>query len=77
MPFSLTIGTVVRSVIAVIAVCKCELYALLCEITSLVCVTDLLGSVFLTSLCKCVKWGFRDKVGAFVYQSGKSQGIVR
>ena len=55
--FSLTIGMVVRKVAVLIVVCKCDLYALLCEITSIMCITYLLGSIFITSFCKYVSWG--------------------
>ena len=53
--FSLTVGIVVRKVVAQIVISKCELYALLCEITSIMSITYLLGSIFFTSFCKYVK----------------------
>ena len=43
--FSLTIGMVVRKVVALIVVSGCELYALHCEIARKMCTTFPLGSV--------------------------------
>ena len=49
LSFSVTIGMVVRKVIALSVVSKCEICALHYEITSIICITYLLGSIFLTS----------------------------
>ena len=52
---SLTIGMVVREVVILIVVSKCELYNLLREVTSIMSITYRLGSIFFTSVCKYVK----------------------
>ena len=64
---------VVRNVVVLIVVSRRELYALLCEITSITCITYLLGSIFFTSFYKCVKWESGKK---WVFLT-TSQGIVR
>ena len=65
----------VRKVVALIVVSKCELYALLCEITSKMCITFPLGSI-LSLLLFINMWdGVQGEVGALDYQSGNSQGI--
>ena len=66
---------VVRIVIAMIVVGEYELYALLCEIASLMCITYLLDSIFFTSFCKSVKWG-SGKVCVFDNQSENSQRLL-
>ena len=43
---------VVGKVVALIVISKCELYAVLCEITSIMCISYLLGSTFFASFCK-------------------------
>ena len=70
---SLTIGMVFHKVIALIVVSKYDLSASPCEITSIMCITYLLGSIFFTSCCKYVKWGSRKK---WLFLTA-SQGIVR
>ena len=75
--FSLIIGMVVRKVVALSAVSKCEFYALPCEITSIICITYQLDSIFHTSFCKYVKWRPGKEENVFDFQSGKNQGIVR
>ena len=67
---------VVRKVVALNVVSKCDLYALLFEITSIMCITFLMGSIVFTSSCKYVKFFCQGKIGCFDYQSGKSQGIL-
>jgi len=52
---------VVREVVALIVLSKWELYALLCKILSIMCITYLLGSIFSTSFCKYAKWGSGKK----------------
>ena len=60
----------VRKVITLIVISKCELYALLCEITNIVCSTYLLGSIFFTY---CDKYMTLEsaKNGSFDCQLGK------
>ena len=53
--FNYCIGKVVCKVVALLVVGKCELYALHCEITGIMCITYLLQSIFCTSFCKYVK----------------------
>ena len=70
----------VRKVVALIVVSKCELCALLCEITRTMWITYLLGSIFCTSSWKYVKWGSGKKwmfLSTSQGKSGNSQGIVR
>jgi len=62
--FSLAIGMDFRKVVALIVVSKYELNALICEITSIMCITYLLGSIFFTSFCKYLKW-VSGKSGCF------------
>ena len=57
IPFSLAIGMAVCKVIALIVVSNCELYHLALQNIKLMCITYLLGSIFLTSFCKYVKRG--------------------
>ena len=64
---------VVRNVVVLIVVSRRELYALRCEITSITCITYLLGSIFFTSFYKYVKWESGKK---WVFLT-TSQGIVK
>ena len=66
---------VVRKVVALNVVSKYELHALLCEVTSIMCITYLLSSIFLTYFYKYVKWG-QGESGWLDYQSRNSQGIL-
>ena len=66
---------VIWIVVVLVVVSRRELYALLCEIASIMCITYLLGSIFFTSFWKYETWG-QGKVVVFDYQSRKSQGIV-
>jgi len=76
--FSLTISTVVRRVVALFVLSKFELQALLCGITSIMCTTHLLGSIFFTYFCM---WnGGQGRSGCFWLpfrkKSGNSQEIL-
>ena len=75
--FLSTIGRVVHKVIALIVISKCELYALLCEIASIMHISYLLCSIFFTSFCKYVKWGSGKKWVVLTTSQGKRKGIVR
>ena len=63
---------IVRKVVALIVVSKCELDVLLCEITNIMCITYLLGSIFFfTSFCEYVKWESGKKWVLLTTSQGK------
>ena len=58
---------VVCKVVALFLVSKCELFALFCEIASIMWITYLLGSIFFTFMYIC-EMGVKEKIGVFDYQ---------
>ena len=60
----------VRKVVVLIVVSERELYALFCDLTSIMCITYLLGPIFFTSFCNYRRFSIKPPGGLLSYKMG-------